>query len=186
MVSAATAREIRKVVRPGTVPTYGGGRMSVFVEIGYRDGRLSLSGVEGPNRSGNATGGCGQIDMGYAHRDPADDDTRYDAPTPARAFNFAPGWDRATWLELLDVWKRWHLNDMRAGCEHQRALGWKYDTHRDPDQEAPGYPHVGLPCPECGYRIGSAWLREEVPAEVLDFLEGLPETDRPYPWRMLP
>lgn len=22
------------------------------------------------------------------------------------------------------LWRRWHLNDMRAGCEHQRAEGW--------------------------------------------------------------
>lgn len=29
----------------------------------------------------------------------------------------APGW----LPEVLALWERWHLNDMRAGCEHQRA-----------------------------------------------------------------
>lgn len=156
--------------------------MSVFVEVHYRDGRLSLTGVEGPNRHGNAVGSCGQIDMHYAHRDPRDNDPRERALVRPADFNFAPGWDAGRWLDLLDVWKRWHLNDMRSGCEHQRALGWTYDTHRDPDPEAPGFPYAGLPCPDCGHRIGSAWLREEVPASVLDFLDALPESDRPYPW----
>lgn len=26
--------------------------------------------------------------------------------------------------DILAVWRRWHLNDMRAGCEHQRANAW--------------------------------------------------------------
>jgi hypothetical protein len=25
---------------------------------------------------------------------------------------------------ILEYWKLYHLNDMKAGCEHQRALGW--------------------------------------------------------------
>src|SRR5690242_10172950 len=28
---------------------------------------------------------------------------------------------RAVIERLLEVWDRWHLNDMRAGCKHQRA-----------------------------------------------------------------
>lgn len=26
--------------------------------------------------------------------------------------------------KVLELWDRWHLNDMRAGCEHQRERGW--------------------------------------------------------------
>ena len=37
----------------------------VFVEIKYSDGKLSITGVEGPTRSGNCIGSCGQIDMNY-------------------------------------------------------------------------------------------------------------------------
>lgn len=56
---------------------------------------------------------------------------------------------------LVELWDRWHLNDMRAECEHQRALGWTYQTH--PAAE----------CPECGYRLGTAWLYEELPGDFL-------------------
>lgn len=36
---------------------------------------------------------------------------------------------RAPWTvgrvsRLVAIWKLWHLNHMRAGCEHQRAAGW--------------------------------------------------------------
>lgn len=43
-------------------------------------------------------------------------------PDPFMAFH--PGWDRDLCRQLVDVTERWHLNDMRPGCEHQRALGW--------------------------------------------------------------
>lgn len=80
----------------------------------------------------------------------------------------AAGWTREELEQLADDWQRWHLNNTRAGCEHQRAAGWTYDTHRDESPDAP--PYAGLPCPECGYRIGSAWLYEELPAELLERL----------------
>lgn len=32
-----------------------------------------------------------------------------------------PPLTKADLSTLLDIWERWHLNDMRAGCEHQRA-----------------------------------------------------------------
>lgn len=71
---------------------------------------------------------------------------------------FAPGWDAARRDALLDIWERWHLNDMRAECEHQRARGEKWTTH--PSAE----------CPDCGYKLGSAWLYEPLPADVLAFV----------------
>jgi hypothetical protein len=40
------------------------------------------------------------------------------------------------------------------------------------------------PCPECGYRYGSAWLTKEVPNAVIDWLEGLPENSG-CPWKNL-
>lgn len=95
-----------------------------------------------------------------------------------------------------EVWRRWHLNGMRAGCEHQRAEGW---DERPIDSAKPLHAHgrhfegqrsaswnmlawvtptehpAGLltrPCPECGYRYGSAWLHEPLPAEVVAEVEG--------------
>jgi hypothetical protein len=141
--------------------------------------------------------------------------------------------------QMHQVWKRWHLNDLRAGCEHQRAEGWgqeqlvvktytttteayqlrekgigeavaaalegrvavltpeqRYmmgpDWFRDVfDLESHPLPQLfklkkeetkqsnwvhqhehprgvlSKPCPVCGYRYGSAWLKEEIPEAVL-------------------
>jgi hypothetical protein len=32
---------------------------------------------------------------------------------------------------------------------------------------------IGAPCPECGYKYGTAWQRRELPQEVLDWFESL-------------
>ena len=61
---------------------------------------------------------------------------------------------------------RWHLNDLRAECEHQEARGETWATH--PSAE----------CPDCCYKLGSAWKTRELPAEVVAWAEGLPETMR--------
>lgn len=148
---------------------------------------------------------------------------------------------------LKEVWDRWHLNDMRAGCEHQRAtfdlteevelvtyrltseglrekqrrkdaaweallrgetvtipemdravLSLPYTCHSAPDADGPGagmyevakretkavgwvsaseHPKglLGKPCEVCGYRYGSAWLHEDVPDDVIEFLRAFAE-----------
>lgn len=38
------------------------------------------------------------------------------------------------------------------------------------------------PCSVCGYKYGSAWLREEVPVDVISFLESLPDSKITPPW----
>ena len=241
----------KKVLRPGTAKDG-----DVFVKVEYdltedgdaerRKPRLSLSGVVGPYRNGNAEGGCGQIN-------------------PVAMDRLAPGWTPAMLDRLWGTWKRWHLNDMRASCEHQRAEGWgekelqlvtlrlktevlakreaiekaalkslretgaaaiteeerrvlclewsrvvpggeccegyaeelakllvEYEVgHREkkgsgwvrPDEHPEGV--LCKPCPACGYKYGTAWLCKEVPAEVLEFLRGLPDSDVPCPWRSL-
>lgn len=66
---------------------------------------------------------------------------------------------------LAELWERWHLNDMRAGCVHQEAL------YRAGAAERPTYSnqYAGMeePCPHCGYKYGSAWNYEEVPEAVV-------------------
>jgi hypothetical protein len=116
-----------KVVRVGLVPVYPGTdrRANLFCKIEYSaEGRLSISGVIGPKPNGDAQGGCGQIDMEFAHRNPADDDRRHSEPVRPEEITFSDDWSTGIWLHFLDVWHRWHLNDMRASCEHQRELGW--------------------------------------------------------------
>ena len=109
--------------------------------------------------------------------------------------------------QIVDTLKEWfpefaellpfHLNDMKAGCEHQEALGWGngHDVALSKDELTPAqlealqkealertigaaYPDPPIesqvfkdsllaPCPTCGYRYGSQWLKRELPAEVV-------------------
>lgn len=70
--------------------------------------------------------------------------------------------------DLIEIWERWHLNDMTAHCEHQKPIPVRYDD--------PEYNHYvwlsGKQCPN-GYRYGSAWLIEELPQEVIDRVDAI-------------
>jgi hypothetical protein len=153
---------MNKIIRLGAIkPSWTEKAMDVFCKIEYNDGHLSISGVEGPLSSGNCRGSCGQIVMDFKVTD---------------IVSYAPGWNIIKVGQFLQVWDRWHLNDMRPACKHQMELGWKYENHHDPKT------FKGEPCPVCGYEIGSKWLKEEVPQEVIDFLTSLPETDKKPAW----
>lgn len=260
-----------RVLCPGTIPndaSRGPARVPVFCKVTFSaEGRLSVTGVVGPRSNGDAWGSSGQIGMGFSRRNPADNDRRYgDALVTPADFVFDAGWDAELWLDFLEVWERWHLNDMRAACEHQRDLGWleaareertlyhwrlsaavssfvrsevkaaegllvagetvtlepetarlaalparvTTSTDAEPSSEyvpnGPAYAGdhynrpsevktrgwlrpdehpdglLTAPCPECGYRYGSEWRREEVPADVLAFLQGLPRALRVPAW----
>lgn len=234
---------IEKTVRLGTLPDVG----SVFCKINLsNDGRLSITGVEGPKSNGDCRGSCGQIVMSLG----------------ANTVEPAPGWDRDKIARFLEIWDRWHLNDMRAGCEHQRdwpttekvevvtygltkeafqlrkaakdkaahaharrlrgltvdepkfsdtelALieldDWFKGRHSPPDADSPlsgcfevrkreqkalgwirqdEHPRglLSKPCDVCGYKYGTAWKREDVPADVIAELAALPDTDKTPAW----
>lgn len=70
--------------------------------------------------------------------------------------NWAKGTDRARVRRVLALWERWHLNDMRPGCVHQ--IVGPYSEAYAAEQTAN--------CPQ-GYKYGSAWLVEPLPADVL-------------------
>lgn len=76
--------------------------------------------------------------------------------------DFAPGWTAQDVASLVAIWRRWHLNDMRAGCVHvPEPVREDSPYGRRPDlTNTPA-------CPETGYRYGHAWLVEEPPADVL-------------------
>lgn len=125
-----------KVVRVGTIPA-GRRRASLYVKIsttGSSTGPyVSFTGVEGPLPSGNALGGCGQIDMGYAHRDPADNDARYIDPILPGDIHYAAGWDRNAWLDLLDAWKRLHMkSDAESIAEAEAYMMLLPETDKQP------------------------------------------------------
>ena len=163
-------------------------RGDVFVTLIWDGSNLAISGVEGPKANGDATGYCGQIEEVLS--DLVTWDHQYDKSMTAR---------------LAQLWKRWHLNDMKAGCYHQRSAEWDkapidpakplsaWDYHFEgqrqrthnmlvwitPEEHPRGL--LGKPCPVCGYKYGSAWLREEVPQDVIDWLFSLPEGDKRLP-----
>lgn len=148
---------IDKTVRIGTAETYHGRRYSIFCKIRFKDGRLSITGVEGPTQGGNCLGGCGQIDSHL----------RGNLNSIKR---LGVGWTRAKLSRFFEVWKDWHLNDMRSNCPHQASRGETWSTH--PSAE----------CPDCGWKLGHGWNTVQVPDDVLSFLAELPDTDRRPAW----
>lgn len=238
---------MRKIIKLGRVQahTSRGNAIGVpvYCKIEFADGRLAITGVEGPRSNGDCYGSCGQIVMGHAANHGA-------SITPGE------GWSAELIARFLDVWERWHLNDMRAGCEHQRgldvsrkveivryglttealrmrseaieysareaaagrvprltdtaralillencfgdcfappdadsALSGCYEVKRREDKAigwATPTEHpdgmLGKACPTCGYKYGSAWLREDVPSDVIAFLESLPDSPDSPAW----
>lgn len=136
----------------------------VFVTISYRGKRLSLTGVEGPDSRGNCSS-CGQIQ-----------------DTLGRLTD--PRFTKETLDQLKQVWDRWHLNDMRAGTPAQEDyLRENYKERYDYTKASELLREAGLN-PDNGHKYGSAWLFEEVPDDVIKFLESFPETDLlPQVWR---
>jgi len=165
-----------KIMRIGKIKYDGKRYTNVFIKVSFIDGRLSITGVIGPKANGNTLGGCGQIDMEFDHRDKNDNDNRYTELIKTSDIEFADGWNSELWLDLLDIWKRWHLNDMNSACEHQKELGWTYETHHNPTT------FVGEKCPVCGYKIGSAWLKEDIPYNVLEQITNMPDADISTSW----
>jgi hypothetical protein len=152
---------MKKIINPGSA-IMNGRKVKVFCKIEIKDGNLSITGVIGPRKSGTAPS-CGQI---YGEFIGAE---KYD-------IKLEKGWNNIIWEHFLSVWEKWHLNDLRPACEHQRKLGWKYNEHHDKNT------FRGEPCPVCGYEIGSKWLKEELPQHVIDFLNNLEETKVQPAW----
>lgn len=182
----------------GSLPGVG----QIFVTIRYtNDGKLSLTGVEGPGSNGDARGPCGQIIIGFKEYDARGYETLSDI-TPA------DGWTPEAIRQLFDTWEQWSGNDLTPGCEHQRAEGWS-NRPIDPSKPTTAYgkhfegqrsnswnmltwatraEHPGgllsFPCPTCGYKYGTAWLKREVPSDVVEWLRALPTSDAlPTRWQ---
>ena len=185
---------MKKIIHPYNI-IEGNRNIPVFCKIEIEDGNLSISGVEGPKHNGDARGSFGQIIMGFKEFDTRGYMSISDVIPAA-------GWDIKKVTEFLTVWDYWHLNDMRAECEHQRALAWTYENHHGAWRDRPRKVVVideyddgtsndpvkywdsfhGHECPVCGYSIGSAWLKEKLPPQVEYFLFTLPNTDVNPAW----
>ena len=134
-----------------TVSPYKG----LMIHLLMEEGRLSVIGETQED--------CGQI----AHL----------ISTSPKVWN--TGWNSQKLTTLLSVWKRWHLNYLRAGSPAQEealrqanfeegyleALKFLKERNLEPDT---GYLVCGKP-----YSYGSKWLKEELPSHVVEFLEAL-------------
>lgn len=154
--------DFKKNLLLGTIKTNENKHISVYVFVKYVNNRLSIRGVEGPLISGNCLGSCGQINM---HLD-------------ASEINLALDWTKDSAAKLWAIWNRWHLNDLQPGDPAQ--MDWlraNPDTTEDYLERKAALKAAGL-----GDHYGTKWWREEVPADVLNWLRGLPERKCPGPW----
>jgi hypothetical protein len=77
---------------------------------------------------------------------------------------------------LYQIWKRWHLNNMRAGTfAQEEILRQAKDKGVDVSsyEKACDYLHSFDVLVDEGYRYGSAWMKEELPQDVIDYLSVL-------------
>lgn len=86
---------------------------------------------------------------------------------------------------MVEIWERWHLNDLVAGSPAQ--MKWLRDNPLDPKEyayPASHYDVAGKKLEEAGlnpdpdyihnekpYKYGHAWLKEEIPADVAAEIE---------------
>ena len=88
--------------------------------------------------------------------------------------------------EIAEIWDRWHLNGMKAGCVHQPEEWICYGfpgVHKETVNGwhlKPVYPKRGDACTFCGrdrwdtdacpkgYRYGNAWLVDPLPPEIAE------------------
>jgi hypothetical protein len=88
-----------------------------------------------------------------------------DGPTDGKTIRVAEsfGQIRETIAEFFPEavpYFKWHLNDVRAECIHQEERGENYTTH------------PSAVCPECGWKLGHAWDKRELPADVIAWAKG--------------
>lgn len=105
-------KDFTKVVRLGTAEGW-----PIYCKIKFEGGKLSITGVHGPMRNGDAHGSCGQIDMTWRGHE--------DKITPSQ------GWDTQRLVRFFNVWDEWHLNDTAAYSPAMLAAGWR-DIARKP------------------------------------------------------
>ena len=80
--------------------------------------------------------------------------------------------------QLLDIWNKWHLNDMKAGTEKQEELlnSSEFESFKQLNNVKDGY---SLACDflesknlliDDGYKYGTAWLARNLPANFRENL----------------
>lgn len=202
MVSAVEkSQTLHKIVKLGTVKvrtSYGSlVDAPVYCEITVSpENGLSIRAVEGPLGNGNALGSAGQLVQSYITDGGA-------SITPGE------GWDAESIARFVATWARWHLNRRRAGAPDQEIFvrahhteieaiaqrttrGSRYDTvcmalalaGLLTSKSGALITVLGGNSPQLayGYRYGSGWVCEDLPADVFAYLESLPATTDTPAW----
>jgi len=86
--------------------------------------------------------------------------------------HYAEGWNEDKALRLLALWKRWHLNHLRAGSPVQEdwlranpVVAVYPESHYKKASEE--LARAGINPDEDGYLYGHEWKREELPDKVV-------------------
>lgn len=70
-------------------------------------------------------------------------------------------------MEIYNLWKQYHLNDMHAGTEKQEKLLEQYDTRISYNEKCKILENNNL-LYDNDYKYGSAWLFREIPEKDLN------------------
>jgi len=105
-------KEKIKIIRIGTVKVGKSNYQSVFCSINFDGKRLSI--YYPPHNQ--------KLYHLLKHRHPTNNPNM--GLSSSDITNWAPGWNKDKLDRFLEIWDKWHLNDMRAGCEHQRVENW--------------------------------------------------------------
>ena len=146
---------MKKVYKRKICPAYETGQSGsqrFYIDIEFTtDGRLSLC--------GNWHG------FGQNYNDLFDDSLKP-----------MPDFTQKDIIKIYSIWKRWHLNDMRAGTPRQERIirRWEKMHKYDYTEACKVLENHGLLYDD-GYKYGSAWLFEEVPEMIIKWLFCLPK-----------
>lgn len=68
--------------------------------------------------------------------------------------------------KLVELWKRWHLNDLRAGDELQEGYLRAWGKGGGYEERCAALENAGI-LVHNGYKYGTSWKTEKVPSVVL-------------------
>lgn len=75
-----------------------------------------------------------------------------------------------------------HIGEYDTSIYHHNEKDVEYKTLNWISHDKYEEGLMSKPCPICGYKYGSKWLKKEVPDEVVQFLESLPESKVKPAW----